>query len=614
MACKTFIFTDDFQFDIEMSIPLDKTGFSISGCTPTAIDCGLFKVSTGDMDANGDFLDAGPSLSYSYSTHDRPQLSLEAGITFLDVTIAKTDIKYIPQDSNFVFTVTYPKRLLGVESPAISFTWSREGGFQITNWPLINPSLIGLNEELTSAIIQYLAQPSSEGCSAIVGQVIEKNTITSKFNISMSTANKSKWNSNDLFALQLGGTYSISIVGDIAISSVDLPDIVVHLPTVENDNLTMGKVANYILNTVKDNAGSMAQQLIQQSDRLAKLIGAMALKKMAQEALVKVVNSFMCRGVEESEIKVPLEEEAAQSKSELEEGEAEMASATSEFDSLRVPSASDAGFAAWAESAANVIEAAASIGGIIGGLLSLLNSLAEFFGGGSNSNKYKKKRHDADEKAKNADEKAKNARNEIENKLILESPLIGDVLDNVLDISWTPVPSTVPDAEYAVIQSPVDPPSHFSHVTSNTSWRVENDSFYTASKVTVSIGVSCTVTNKNHQKVTFTGTPPLLTRVFSNTATLPPTKNVTLTVEPSSRALAGNVRGISQDSQAVLIELVGIALDGNRSQVVSSQTVKTQPGSVGDIHYTFPPNEYMKFSGKEFIVQSQSLREGLQSI
>ena len=241
--------------------------------------------------------------------------------------------------------------------------------------------------------------------------------------------------------------------------------------------------------------------------------------------------------------------------------------------------------------------------------MSLLNSLAEFFGGGSDSNKYKKKRH-------NADEKAKNARNEIENKLILESPLIGDVLDNVLDISWTPVPSTVSDAEYAidcVIQSPVDPPSHFSHVTSNTSWRVENDSFYTASKVTVSIGVSCTVTNKNHQKVTFTGTPPLLTRGFSNTATLPPTKNVTLTVDPSSRALAGNVRGISQDSQAVLIELVGIALDGNRSQVVSSRTVKTQPGSVGDIHYTFPPNEYMKFSGKEFIVQSQSLREGLQS-
>ena len=248
----------------------------------------------------------------------------------------------------------------------------------------------------------------------------------------------------------------------------------------------------------------MAQQLIQQSDRLAKLIGAMALKKMAQEALVKAVNSFMCRGVEESEIKVPLEEEAAQSKSELEEGEAEMASATSEF-GLRVPSASDAGFAAWAESAANVIEAAASIGGIIGGLLPLLNSLAEFFGWGSNSNKYKKKRHDADEKAKNADEKAKIAINEIENKLILESPLIGDVLDNVLDISWTPVPSTVPDAEYAidcVIQSPVDPPSHFSHVTSNTSWRVENDSFYTASKVTVSIGVSCTVTNKNHQKDT----------------------------------------------------------------------------------------------------------------
>ena len=65
-----------------------------------------------------------------------------------------------------------------------------------------------------------------------------------------------------------------------------------------------------------------------------------------------------------------------------------MASATSEFDSLRVPSASDAGFAAWAESAANVIEAAASIGGIIGRLLSLLNSLAEFFGDSKDTTRF----------------------------------------------------------------------------------------------------------------------------------------------------------------------------------------------------------------------------------
>ena len=294
MSCETFIFTKDFQFNIEMSIPLDKTGFSISGNTPKALDFGLFKVSTGDTDSGGNFLDVGPSLSYSY-THDLTTLSLEAGITFLDVTVAKTTIDYNPKNSQFLFTVTYPKEFLGVKSPSVSFTWSKEGGFRITSWSLQNPSLPGLDDEFISEIEKYLAKPSSKGCSAIAGLVINK-TLTSNFDISMSTADKTKWKSNNMFAFQLQGTYNINIASDVSIVSVDLPDIVVHLPKVQD--LSMAGVATYVLKTVKYNAGSMVQQLVDQPDRLAKLIGAMALKEMAKQALVEAIDSFVCRGVE----------------------------------------------------------------------------------------------------------------------------------------------------------------------------------------------------------------------------------------------------------------------------------------------------------------------------
>ena len=199
MSCKTFIFSGDFQFNIDMSIPLDKTGFSISGSTLHPLDFGIFKVSTGDTDSTGDFLDRGPSLSYNYK-QSQTSLSLEAGITFLDVTVAKTTIQYIPEGYQFKFTVTYPKEFLGVRNPSISFTWSKKKGFQISSWALPNPSLPGVDNELISEITKYLAQPTNNGCSAIVGLVFDKS-ITSKFDIGMSTADKTKWKADDLFAI-----------------------------------------------------------------------------------------------------------------------------------------------------------------------------------------------------------------------------------------------------------------------------------------------------------------------------------------------------------------------------------------------------------------------------
>ena len=125
-------------------------------------------------------------------------------------------------------------------------------------------------------------------------------------------------------------------------ASVNLPDIVVHLPKVKD--LTMGGVATHVLDTVKGNAESMAQQLIEQPGRLTKLIGAMVLKEMARKALLKAVDSFVCRGVEKSEIKAPLDEEATQSESALEESESSMDSAVEEFTEAEVSSVSSAGF------------------------------------------------------------------------------------------------------------------------------------------------------------------------------------------------------------------------------------------------------------------------------
>ena len=202
-------------------------------------------------------------------------------------------------------------------------------------------------------------------------------------------------------------------------------------------------------------------------------------------------------------------------------------------------------------------------------------------------------------------QKAEWASNKIENVLKLEGPINGEISDNnMLNISS----AKFPIVEYIIdvkVESPVDPTSHVTHHRIEPNLQNTKDSFYTASKVTVSVYVMITAVSKNNVRAQFTGKSPI-TRSFTNTATLIPPDSVTLAVD-SGRALAGTVKGISQDSKAVVIELVGIALDRNISPK------QTKPGSERDTPYSFAPKDYMQFSGKEFIVQSQSSRDGLQS-
>ena len=240
MSCKTFIFTEDFQFNIDMSVPLDKTGFSITGSTVKSLDFGIFKISTGETDSSGNYLDKGPSLSYTYQT-SATSLSLEAGFSFLDVTGPKATIMYLPQTSDFQCTISYPQDFLGVGNPSITFVWSKARGFRITNWSLNNPSLPGVDEEMANQISSFLAKPTQKGCDGIAGLVFDKTVMTS-WNITLSTADRSSWNTDDFYAFQLGGTYEISIAGAVAITSVDLPDIVVHMPKATSP-LTMAGVA-----------------------------------------------------------------------------------------------------------------------------------------------------------------------------------------------------------------------------------------------------------------------------------------------------------------------------------------------------------------------------------
>jgi hypothetical protein len=589
MSCKTFIFSEDFQFDICMSIPPDKSGFSISGSTVKPLDFGIFKVSTGQKDEHGNFLDKGPTLSCTL-LRSQKDLSLEAGITFLDVTIPNSaTIKYIPENKEFQFSVTYPDEFLGVKNFSISFAWSKAGGFRIASCSLVNPKLMGMDTAVVDKIKKALSKKKGK-CAAIVG-VIFKETIETSFNISLSSADKDP---GDIFAFQVGGTYDISIVGKVEIASVQMPDIVVHIPQLPQ-NPTMGDVAKYILDGLIGNAESMAGQLVDQPDHLGKLFLAMSLTKLSETALA----SLLCRGVKKAVARNGLNNNAKKNESDLEKKEKKFKKFKKDIPRVKPP-ISGPGFSSYASTVAGMVGAAAAISTIVSGIVKVFNDIKRFFGGGSDPDPYEQKRAQA-----NAEANA--ARQTLEASLQI-SGLNIEVSGSSLTATWNALPPTVPGRGYIVsvdVHSPVRPfniPSQ--NYTSNT-LQLTNDDFYMASGVTVTVIPTCTVTNPT---VTFHGPPLLLTH--SHTATLPPPENVTISVDGNTCALVGTAGGISTEASGVQIELMGMKTSRD-SVNVSSITLS---GS-GNVPYSFLPSVYNQFSGTGFKVhaQSWSTKKGLQS-
>lgn len=389
----------------------------------------FFKVSTGETDKNGDFLDKGPSLSFNYS-NNQASLSLQAGITMLDVALSKTSIKYIPSAAAFQVTLTYPRSFLGVKNPSISFSWSKQNGFQITNWSLPNPLLPNqFDQELFSQIKNWLAQATEKSCSGLVDLVFDK-VIKSEFDIALSTAHKSKWEDGDVFAFKVGGTYNISIGGKVKIVSVQLPDIIVHLPSVQN----MDGVGKYIIHTLIANADSMAKQLVQQPEHLVKLLAAIALKKLGKKALIAVVNSLICREVDKDDIEKQLTDEFSECVTAVEDAGGEMATLLAEFATYDVYVVGSSEFLAMAACAVDLGADALGIGIIVGGIIALSAALV-FIGYKLKKDieKYKKKEKEAKEKSKAAQQK-------VEKLLKISPPIHVTVCNEVLSVSWQPLP------------------------------------------------------------------------------------------------------------------------------------------------------------------------------
>ena len=585
--CKTFIIKRSFVMQVDVSLPLDQTGFSISGSAIQPFNLGFAQLSTVQRDKKGNFKNLGPTMTYTH-LRSHTKVSLGIGLTFLDVKVAAITIQYVPSNKAFIFTVTYPEKFLGIK-PSISCAWSEENGFEITSWNLGSPDIPGFNGTLIRKIQEFANKPTAEGCAAIANFVV-RQTVKTKFDIGMHTARKDTWNSDDLVAFKLTGKYSISLGGRVKIVSVPLPDITVHVPNPGNESRTMADVADYILHTLVLNAVSIAEQLLSNPKYLAEIFSALAFDQLVKQGSQYVIDSLVCRGLSREQVSNIGKEAAANEITEVESAAEEVGTSESAF----AEAAAGGSLAAATLAAGDFVETL----GVLGGFLVGMSGILSFFGLTSREYSDKNKQYD-------------NARNELNSKmqelLTLTPPLHHAIQGDQLTLSWPPLKDQPSDLEYKItidIISPVG--GHISPITKKVTISevtIQNRYVLLASSITVKGTASIKV--KDH---IFESKTPLSVTI-THQATLPAPRSVIVQQNVSDLSLVGTINGIPIESQAVKADLVGIDSSGNTDCLSS-----TQKGRSSDsITFTFSKSVYAAFVGKGFKIMAQSLKSGLES-
>ena len=587
ITCKTFIFSRSFVIQVDVSIPETQTGFSISGSGKQPFDLGFAQLSTKQTDDDGNFKKLGPTLTYTHS-RTYTKLSLGVGLTFLDVKIAAITIDYEPSAKAFIFTITYPENFLGTK-PSISCVWSKENGFQIKSWSLGSPDIPGFDGELIRKIQEFANKPTAKGCAAIANFVF-RQVVQTKFDIGMHTASKATWNSDDLVAFELTGSYSISLGGAVKIVSVPLPDIIVHVPNPGNETRTMADVANYILHTLVTNAGLIAEQILSNPKYLAEVFAAVAFDQLVKQGSQYVINSLICRGLTEDEVNDIGSETAEGETNAAENAGEEVASAEDAF-----AAAAEAGSLAEAATAAGgFIDALGVLGGVLGGLLGALS----FFGLTSKAYRDKKKQYDKAWEELNS---------KVAKLLTLKPPLNHATQGDQLTLNWPPLHDPPSNLEYLITLNIISPVTdHIPPIISKVAKSevtIKDQHVLLASSITVDI--TATIKVKDH---VFKSKTPLSITV-THQATLPAPRSVTLHHDISDYSLVSVVNGIPVEAQAVKADVIGV--DANGIDHCLSSTRKDR--SSDSITFIFSNSDYAAFVGKGFKIKAQSLRSGLQS-
>jgi len=274
--------------DAQINVVRDK-GFTIEGdlTKPAALfDPGFLLLS-------GHGFEGGPRLAVR--SFDQPggtsrQFTLICAYTLFGHHFGESSLSVATDSSGppkLAASLSYLGTLGPFTNPKLSFTWSKNQGFIIQNFPTISiPGVVLDFKKLLSAV------SSKKGCGALVDLAFKEVIQASFFakpTVSTTKPPGSGAADGQIYVL-IDGYYKMS-TGATLVASVNLPRLVLSFSA--PGEFTFDGIVTKIGKTIVDNGEAVVEQLWNDKAQLAKCLSAF----VAKEVMQKVLGNLVCDGL-----------------------------------------------------------------------------------------------------------------------------------------------------------------------------------------------------------------------------------------------------------------------------------------------------------------------------
>lgn len=423
------------KFGIEANVITtgEQQGITFSGWPATPIDLEFIKLyGVSDNGGTKIFNKAiGPIVGVSFLP-DTKHFNLGFGLNLFQTDIGIAQLSYSTSDSKFLGDVTYTGPLSAGSGVRMKFTWSKEEGFVITDWPLQN--MLDKDVLKLADVMKKISQ-SDGGCGELVDLAFNETINT---NFSMSAKQKSgsctTHDGKNALCFDVTGTYSIDILSHKNVVSASLPTITLTVPLPQSFSLS--GLANLVKDTIVENAASIIKQFFSDPEKLTAFFALISVSNFSG----KLLDRLMCRNVKSENIKNASE---TQAESEGAEGEEVLEDAETLAEEALAEGATAAEAGAAAAGAEVAADAAAGIFAVVIGLFSGLIALF--------SADYAQKKREAEEKKRRAEEAKRKAQEAMRNKLRISSIQISYQGAGTAQVAWNKIDGSGIDYDYRVL-------------------------------------------------------------------------------------------------------------------------------------------------------------------
>ena len=241
------------------------------------------------LTGKNDTYSGGPQLNINTGTH-QPYFKLACGIKLLGEKFCQSEITIIKVNgnANLEAELSSTETFGPFEKPSLLLKYSKESGFEISKWPLLN-----LNNLIEGTkILSELSNINKKGSCHKAVNFVFKNVLHTNFDLSTNfttTKPNSDVKEGD-FYFSISGFYTISTPDVTSTSTSEIVVCSLPLPAL---TLTFSKPSDFSFSTIKkaikkeitDNSTSVIQQLYNDSAALSQFIlvfgGQQALKSVA---------------------------------------------------------------------------------------------------------------------------------------------------------------------------------------------------------------------------------------------------------------------------------------------------------------------------------------------